>query len=120
MLAEVVVAANTALRALAVDAVDVVVCIEESVGIVTRMAVKFIEGAEAVVSVQHIVHLQLWRPPLPHTLPLLIAATKVEVGANVIGKVVLLQRLPVTVAACPKGGSDVETASAVVHIKVIG
>ena len=91
VLVEAVVAADTALRALAVDTVDVVVGIEESVGIITRMPVVLVEGAEAVIFVQHIVHLKLRRPTLPNTLPLLIAATEVEVGTNVIGKVVLLQ-----------------------------
>ena len=120
MLAVVVAAADTALRALRIYAIDVVVGIEESVGVVTRMAVVLIEGAETVVFVQHIVHLQLWRPALPHTRPLLIAATEVEVGAYVIGKVVLLQRLPVTVAACPQRGGNVESARSVVHVEVVG
>ena len=121
MLADVVdAAADIALRTLGIDAVDVVVGIEECIGIAAWMAVVLIESTKTVVIVQHIVHLQLRRPSFPHTLPLLIAATEVEVGTNVIGKLVLLQRLVVTIAACPERGGDIESSCAIVHVEVVG
>ena len=85
------------------------------------MTVIFVERAEAVVLVHHIVHLQLRRQALPYVLRLLLVADAVDaIGTGIVGNDVFLQRLAMTIATSPERGGDVETARAVVHIKVIG
>ena len=84
------------------------------------MAVVLVEGTEAVVLVNHIVHLQLWRPALPDVLRVLLGDAQVFLVATEVVQAVFLQRLVVAIATGPEGGGDVETARTVVHVKVVG
>ena len=84
------------------------------------MAVVFVEGAETMILVDHVVDLQLRRPAFPDILRLLRADPFNLIRSDIVGQGVILQRLAVTVAASPQRGSDVETTRAVVHVKVVG
>ena len=100
VLAETFILPDATFRLLGIFTVLIVDGIECAVEVAARMTVVLVESTEAMVLVDHIVHLQLRRKAFPDALRLLRGVALDVIGSYVIGQFVLLQRLGVTIAPC--------------------
>ena len=69
--------------------------------------------------VDHIVHLQLWRPSLPDILCVLGGLAQNIIGTGIVSQVVVLLAFVVTIAARPERGGHIQSTRTIVHVEIV-
>ena len=105
---------------LSILTVHIIICDEVILEVGAGVTVKLVEGTEAVVLIDHVVDLQLWRPSLPDVLAVLVGIAFVVVRTYEVRHGIVLHGFGVAEAPCPEGCCDVEATCTIVDIEVVG